>query len=87
MSIELGQSPLRLYAPGFLHLSATSRTRQDSRGRALKRRFGGLVPRPQHSPVYFGASGSWAVPAAEFETVEAWMRARPTRLDHLPSPN
>jgi hypothetical protein len=44
MSIELGKSPLRLYAPGFLHLSAAGRTRQDSRGRALKRRFGGLVP-------------------------------------------
>jgi GNAT superfamily N-acetyltransferase len=36
--------------------------RKDSRGRILKRHFRWHVPRPQHLPVYFGASSSRAAP-------------------------
>jgi hypothetical protein len=61
--------PPGLHAPGFRHLSATSHARHDVRGRALKRRFCGHVPRPQCLPLDFGASPSRAAPAAQLQPV------------------
>jgi hypothetical protein len=76
---DTGCTRIRSLARTFSTLNSSRRgpdwrvtrpARKNSRGRVLILRFRWHVPRPQHAPIYFGASRSRAAPAAESETVE-----------------
>jgi hypothetical protein len=76
--------PPGLHAPGFRHLSATSHARHDFRGRALRRRSCWRVPRPQCSPLDFGASPSRAAPVAQHQPVAPEAERGTLRLRNVP---